>query len=279
VSSSIPIRRPAFALSSEVPRHWLGGQPFASHFFDALSSTFPEGEAFFVRSVQHYRGSIADPELLRAISGFAGQEAQHRQHHARHLELLVAHYPALALRNRIMARMMHFLNRRLPRNSLAGTAGLEHLTAIMARRLLGSGGHWCEQMDPRMAPLWQWHALEESEHKSVAFDVLRHVAPSHRLRVAVQIANTIFLVLEVLDRTLYMLWKDGLLLRRAIWRDGWTFLFGPGGFLRGLGRDYRRWYARDFHPDEVDDAALIARWRDQLSGSYAELRAVPNAPR
>jgi len=73
------------------------------------------------------------------------------------------------------------------------------------------------------------------------------------------------LFLEVLDRTLYMLWKDGLLFRRATWRLGWSFLFGAGGFLSGLGPDYRRWYRRDFHPDEVDDAALIERWRARLS--------------
>jgi predicted metal-dependent hydrolase len=163
-----------------------------------------------------------------------------------------------------MARILHFLNRRLPLRSLVATAGLEHLTAIMARRLLGPGHHWSAQMDPRMAPLWQWHALEESEHKAVAFDVLARVAPIYRLRVAVQIVNTFWLVLEVLERIVYMLWKDGVLFRRATWREGWTFLFGAEGFLRGLGADYRRWFARDFHPDEVDDSALIARWRKQL---------------
>jgi predicted metal-dependent hydrolase len=265
VRPPIPIRRPALALSGAIPRHWLGGNAFASHFFDALSSTFPDGEAFFVRSVQRYRAEVADPELARAILGFAGQEAQHQKQHDRHLALLVESYPALALRNRIMARFLRFLNRRLPRNSLLATAGLEHLTAIMARRLLGSGQHWCERMDPRMAELWRWHALEESEHKSVAFDVMQRVAPSHLRRVAVQIQNTFWLAIEVLDRTLYMLWKDGLLFRRATWREGWSFLFGADGFLRGLGPDYLRWYARDFHPDEVDDAPLIARWRERVS--------------
>ena len=276
--SPIPIRRPDLALSEAIPRHWLGGNAFASHFFDALSSTFPDGEAFFVRSVQHYRASIDDPVLQREISAFAGQEAQHRKQHDRHLELLMQSYPGLALRNRVLVRMFQFLNRRMPLRSLVATAGLEHLTAIMARRLLGSGQHWCDRMDPDMARLWQWHALEESEHKAVSFDVLRRVTPRHDLRVAVQIVNTVLLVLEVLERVIYMLWKDGLLFRRATWREGWAFLFGADGFLRGLGPDYRRWFARDFHPDEVDDAPLIARWREEFVG-YPVLRALPNAPR
>ena len=44
---------------------------------------------------------------------------------------------------------------------------------------------------------------------------------------------------------------------------GWRFLFGRGGFLRGLGRDYRAWYGRDFHPEQIDDRDLIA---SNLSG-------------
>ena len=57
MADAIPIRRPAFSLagpgatSGRPPRHWHAAGPFASHFFDALSSTFPFGEAFFVRSV------------------------------------------------------------------------------------------------------------------------------------------------------------------------------------------------------------------------------------
>ncbi len=262
----IPIRRPDLAISSAIPRHWLGGNPFASHFFDALSSTFPDGEAFFVRSVQHYRGRISDPDLLRAIAGFAGQEAQHRQQHDRHLQLLQGSgYTALAARNRIMRWVMYFVGRWHPRGALAATAALEHLTAILARRVLRDTDRLCAQMDPRMARLWQWHALEESEHKAVAFDVLMQVAPGHARRVAVQVVNSLGLLLEVLDRTLYMLWKDGLLFRRVTWRQGWSFLFGADGFLRGLGPDYRRWYRRDFHPDEVDDSALIERWRARLA--------------
>ena len=264
-STAIPIRRPDLAITDAISRHWLGGNAFASHFFDALSSTFPDGEAFFVRSVQHYRSRIGDPELLRAISGFAGQEAQHRQQHDRHLQLLLdSGYPALAARNRIMRRVLTFVGRRHPRGALAATAALEHLTAILARRLLRDTDRWRAEMDPRMARLWQWHALEEAEHKAVAFDVLMQVAPSHPRRVVVQLVNSLGLFLEVLDRTLFMLWKDGLLFRRATWRQGRRFLFGADGFLRGLGPDYRRWYARDFHPDDVDDSALIERWRARL---------------
>jgi hypothetical protein len=86
---------------------------------------------------------------------------------------------------------------------------------------------------------------------------MQRVAPSHRRRVLAQLSNTLGMALEVFDRVVYMLWKDGLLFSREGWRGGWRFLFGERGLLRGAGADYRAWYRRDFHPDQVDDRPLI----------------------
>ena len=68
-------RKMKFNLSSETPRYWLHDDPFATHFFNAMSSTFPEGEKFFVRSVQHYRSGVKNEKLQDQINEFIGQEA------------------------------------------------------------------------------------------------------------------------------------------------------------------------------------------------------------
>ena len=257
-STEIPIRRPAGLLSRDIPRHWYGGDAFATHFLNALSSTFPFGEAFFVRSVLRYRDRIEDPELLRKIQGFAGQEGQHSRVHEEHVQMLIAQgYRALETRNRFVDRIARWHNRRTPKLSLAMTAGLEHLTALLARQVLSDPELRTGEMHPEMARLWRWHALEEAEHKAVAFDVLVQVAPSHFRRVIVMAFNTFGLSIEILDRMVYMLWKDGLLFKTKTWSGGWRFLFGEGGFLRGLGADYRAWYHRDFHPDNINDRSLI----------------------
>lgn len=264
---AIPVRRPRISLRSAsaeaggvgVPRYWHGGDAFATHFLDALSSTFPFGEAYFVRSVLHYRERIDDPALLEKIRGFAGQEGQHSRLHDEHLELLLAFgYPFLARRNRFLDRMVRFQNRRAPKLSLAITAALEHLTAILARQMLVDGARRTAAMDPAMAPLWRWHALEESEHKSVAYDVLQHAAPSRTLRVVAMVLGTLFLSFETLMRTSYMLWKDGRFFDRSTWSRGFRFLWGESGLLRGTAAAYLDWYRRDFHPGDVDDSALIA---------------------
>lgn len=112
-------------------------------------------------------------------------------------------------------------------------------------------------MHREMARMWRWHALEEAEHKAVAFDVLMQVAPGRLHRCIVMALNTLGLSIEILDRRIYMLWKDGLLFKTETWSGGWRFLFGKRGFLRGTGADYRAWYRSGFHPNELDDRRLI----------------------
>ena len=58
-----------------------------------------------------------------------------------------------------------------PLARLAATVALEHLTAILAAALLDGRSGSLAGADPRVAELWRWHAVEETEHKSVAFDV------------------------------------------------------------------------------------------------------------
>jgi len=256
--AGLAVRRPEIELSTHIPRHWLAGEAFPSHFLDALSSTFPFGESFFVRSVNHYRDQIDDPALAEQIRGFAGQEGQHSRLHDEHLALLLGHgYALLAARNRFFDRLLRWQNRRQPKVSLAATAAIEHLTAILARQVLSDPSRFTAGMHPAMARLWRWHALEEAEHKSVAFDVLMRVAPSPWRRRLMMLLVTLELVFEVSLRSCYMLYQDGVLFRRETWSQGWRFLFGRGGLLRGIGADYRAWYRRDFHPDSIDDRALI----------------------
>lgn len=277
MADAFPIRRPGLSLvglGGRLPRHWHASGAFATHFFDALSSTFPFGEAFFVRSVVAQRERIEDPELLDRIRAFAGQEGQHSRIHDEHVALLLADgYRLLGFRNRVLDRALRFQGRHAPKFSLAITAALEHLTALLARALLADDARQTVPMDPAMAPFWRWHALEEAEHKAVAYDVLLRVAPSRPLRIVAMGLATFFLVFETGLRTTYMLGKDGLLFDGASWSQGRRFLLGPDGFLRGTGSAYRAWFRRDFHPNETDDRALIAHFAPQVERETASRSA------
>src|SRR5690606_41942592 len=58
------------------------------------------------------------------------------------------------------------------------TCALEHFTAMLAETIL-EHPEMLEGMDERVLPLWLWHAVEESEHKSVAFDVYQDRSEEH----------------------------------------------------------------------------------------------------
>jgi predicted metal-dependent hydrolase len=280
----IHVRRPKLDLPSDIPRYWCRNEPFATHILDGLSSVFPPGEAFFVRSVLHFSERLKgaeDARLLAEVRAFAGQEGRHSHEHDRHLEMLVEHgYTGLVTRNRIVDRMLRWSNKRQPVTSLASTASVEHLTALLARVLL-TDDRMVHGMDSRMKELWQWHALEEAEHKSVAYDVLLRVSSSRFLRNYMLVLNTFGMFVEVLDRAVYMLWKDGELFRRKTWSDGWRFLFAggraatserayqPRGILRDFGPEYRAWYRSDFHPAQHDDSKLIAEYEQQFAAYIA----------
>ena len=137
----VPTRRISFEESlQDLPRHFAAdGDLILSHLAAALSSVFPDGEDFFVRSVRHYRDQITDPELKRQVAGFIGQEAMHgREHRALNDRLDELGYPTktferltkrgLALRERVAP----------PMSNLAATAALEHFTATLAELLLTS---------------------------------------------------------------------------------------------------------------------------------------------
>ena len=157
-----------------VPRDWYGDDPFISTHLDALSLLFPEGERFFVESVKQLRHLIEDEGLRERVTGFIGQEAMHGKEHRAFNEMLVGHgYEAAPKVDRWLRGFLQMVRKVLPKRSqLAATCALEHFTAIMAERLLRDE-RMREPMHPSIRPLWMWHALEESEHKAVAFDVYR----------------------------------------------------------------------------------------------------------
>jgi len=267
---TIRTRRPAFEYPAEdLPRHYVSGDPVMSAVVAVLSAMFPEGEDFFVRSVRSYRDETTDPELRQQVAGFIGQESMHgREHRAFNERLAALGYPTRAI-DRAVAWGFK-LSERLPGKArrLAVTAALEHYTATLAEVLLTEPRAQRVLDIDEVRNLFLWHALEESEHKAVAFDVYSAVSGSHRIRTWVMNATTVGFFAAVIAATTASLAVDP-----ATWRH-------PSRVLQGLGdlrqspwvtldvwrhlRDYNR---RDFHPDDYDATELVERWRAELFGA------------
>ena len=79
---NIPPRRLDFQFDDKTTaRYFYDNDPFLSAFWLSLSALFPEGEAFFVDSVRHYRKEVTDAKLKAQVAGFIGQEAMHSKEH------------------------------------------------------------------------------------------------------------------------------------------------------------------------------------------------------
>ena len=70
-----------------------------------------------------------------------------------------------------------------PLTCLAVTAALEHYTAALAETLLTDERAQALLGTSEVRSMLLWHALEESEHKAVAFDVYRAAGGSERRRI------------------------------------------------------------------------------------------------
>jgi predicted metal-dependent hydrolase len=256
---SIRVRALGAGPDASTPRYWYRNDPFVTHFFNAVSTTFPEGERFFIRSVRHYADRIDDPTLSESISAFVGQEGQHSKEHDRHVSLLIAQgYPGLATFNRNLRVVTGWFNRHAPRLSLALTAAIEHVTAVSAHQILVDPEAWTGDMDPAMQRLWRWHAVEETEHKAVAFDVYQQAVRSVWLRRLAMSDATLGFLAEVFLRHAYLLIKDRQF-RPSVLARGFIVLFGRNGFIRKLWPQLIEFWDRDFHPWRIDNRALLAK--------------------
>ena len=187
----VKLRRMRFDLDGEVPKHWARGNKFLTHFFNSMSAVFPEGEKFFIDAVRHFEAEIDDPELSSQIRGFVAQEGHHTFQH-RAMNALVARSGVDMQRHEAWTR--HLLAaigaRQTPEERLGITCALEHFTAILGHQLLAHP-EALDGFDPRLSPLWRWHAVEETEHKAVAFDVFRSAVGSYFTRVRTMVGATL----------------------------------------------------------------------------------------
>jgi predicted metal-dependent hydrolase len=158
-----------------------------------------------------------------------------------------------------------------PAANLAETAALEHFTATFAELALTDpemvrlAGH------PAVADLFLWHALEEAEHKAVAFDVYRAVGGSERTRIVTMKVVRVGFVVGVGFQVLLSLLGDRRTYRRGELRRSWR-RFRRSPLVQGDLWDRLKDYDRPgFHPDDRDTDELVARWREELFGAEGTL--------
>ncbi|MEY4763960.1 MAG: hypothetical protein RI907_633 [Pseudomonadota bacterium] len=262
----VPREKLDFGLDGDIAKYWFEGNPFKTRYFDAMSTIFPEGERYFISCVRDYRDEITDPQLKQDVKAFIRQEAQHGIVHGQYNDRLRQQGIDV---DRLEAFQRHLLfnvvRKHLPRHvTLADTAAAEHLTATMAHILFEQHSE-LDKVDPRIRAMYAWHAMEEVEHKAVAFDVMQKVAKVGYLRRCMALLIvTLGFNLNALLTTRYMLKTDGygFFQRLGMFAKGLWWLYGPGGVYARMARPYLRYFKPGFHPWQEGQLKSYDVWLD-----------------
>jgi predicted metal-dependent hydrolase len=266
---SLKVRRIEFDFADDIPEFWFDGDPVRTVLLTALSGGFPEGERFFIDSVRHFQEQVQDPELRQAIRAFIGQEAHHGKQHERLNAFLEARgYPVSRI-DRNVGRLMKQLQKYLsPERQLAHTAAIEHFTAMLAEQYLLDPAE-LEKIHPQLAAIVGWHAVEEAEHKAVAFDVYKTTVDDEWVRVSQMAVSTfLFVTFSGVD-FLRLMRLSGRAGDWRMWLRSADHFWGRKGVFRKMLPAYLRYYRRDFHPDETDSRALQEAVKQKYLGEYA----------
>lgn len=280
-SASFPVRRMDFDFDT-VPEYWMNKSAGLTHFMTALSALFPAGEKFFIDSVRAVRQhpSIKDnQELQREISAFIGQEAMHTQEHVGFNASAQKFGHDVDRLDRITDRVIQstrkvfaFLGKPVGITQemvdLTATTALEHFTATIASQLLVNPYIQELMTDETMKTMWLWHAIEENEHKAVAYDVFEGVfgrgLKAYALRTGslVTAMATLFVVQSYF---VLRLLQDDKQLNLTSLKDIYIYAYSPSkGVITGMTKEMLVYFRPRFHPNDLDTHELLVSWKAKL---------------
>lgn len=258
----IVVRDLRFGREQKPGRWWLGGDPVATAWHNALSATFPRGEAMFIEAVKAHREG-ASPKLEAEIRAFVKQEINHtREHVVFNKAAADAGYDMAKIDARV-GELMEMIKQRPQIVNLAATIALEHYTAMMAHEFLANPQHF-KDAEPETGAMWRWHAIEEIEHKGVAYDTFLHATRDwsrlrrYRLKSVMMLLVTFNFLRNRWADTLELLAQDGLTGWKVKAKLAW-YLVGTPGVLRKIFPAWVSYFLPGFHPWNHDDRALIGK--------------------
>ncbi len=256
---------------------WLDGDPVATAIFNAMSLTFPEGERMFMDAVKAYRSEVSG-QLAADVKDFITQEAIHsREHHLLNNKIDREKYPVAEIEAAIMEKI-NFGRSGGPFRMLLATICLEHFTAMMADLMFGfevDGVPIFSKTDPALERLWRWHAMEETEHKAVAYDVFLEATKDwpaikrYFRRSLSMLLITKHFTANIATYAAMLLEADGYSRKdadRAVKEFLWKkpSLFGKGW------KTWLSWFKPGFHPWDHDNRHAMDDWKAEFTPVAAE---------
>lgn len=263
-AASFAVRRMDYEFK-QMPKYWCQQDPSLTHYFTGLSTLFPEGEAYFVRSVRAVRDQVKNnPALDREIGAFIGQEAMHsKEHQAFHVSAQQHGLDPQSL-EQLTGTILKAIEKVLPKKwNLLMTVGLEHYTAVLGAEMMKKGHEL--MLDDTIRNLWLWHSVEETEHKAVAFDLYQHLygqgLDAYIPRVLIFTFCLAFISSLSNSYQLVLMSRDKQLLNFKSWAKFASFTAQIGTKLIPQLLPYYRF---GFHPNDVDESEILALTKTKL---------------
>ena len=249
-----------------IRRHYFANSPIMSHLLTALSSTFPIGEQFFVHSVRNVRDKVQDEKLQAQIAAFIGQEAMHSKAHAEFNDAWRSDDYNLDRFQAWLARKDQYVKNLHPKIQLAITCAFEHFTALLGGYILRHP-EVLSTLDDDAVKLWVWHAIEEIEHRAVAFDVYQAVYGDDKIRRMIMRSVTTGFASLTLYSAIKLFMQDR---KKSLPKIGGNIfgLYLLAKMLIQMFPEYLSYYQKDFHPADIDYSKIVQYWKGRLAEDY-----------
>lgn len=255
----------------KTPVDWIPNQPFASYFINEINNILPAGEFWFCRLYNKVLPEITDPKLKEDVQAFIRQEAMHAIAHTsankeylsqrnidiqRNLDIMDFVFGKALADKPFGKQVPKILDHQWDLFRLGVIATVEHMTCVLGKYALYNK-RWEELgADPEMIDLIKWHGSEEIEHRTVAFDLYRHLGGGYISRYYLSVA----VIIGVLG-----LWMDGaahIMGQDPRFADKKPSLFKPWIWLE--------WYKQGRKDDQIlpNPIWLVAQQIDYLMPWY-----------
>jgi len=249
------------------PKFWHSNAPEPTYTFNTLALYLPLLEKMVVLSLKQSVSKLTNTNLKKEVQSLIAQEAYHGSEYAKMLpSLIYRHYPNIQKKYkfRLFGSFAFLINKILPNFHYALSAAGEHFTAISADLFLRHPRYF-ENVAPEYSAIWRWHAIEEIEHKSVAFDVYQYFSQSYIQRALAMLVMTVLFSTFMFKPIWQMMRHDKNHTKLSFYSSLFKYHWGKGGLWRGLLKPYFYYYHPRFHPNKINNYELIASWKLQLS--------------
>jgi predicted metal-dependent hydrolase len=252
---------------SKVQKYWVNNDPWTTHWWNAILAAVPEGERWVMQAVRRNMLKLDDPQVRKAAIDFIKQEHYHAREGDVLNDALRAQGVAIDSVESSFLKIRGLIEKYFSDGmQLSMVAAFEHFTGTISSVFVDHPELF-EGMDPAVASMMAWHMIEETEHKSVSYDVFQDAVGSYPKRIAgLAIATLVFTIMTEYQR-LYLVYKDGQLFN---WRSALralSFQFVYPGVMRRLASRYLPYYLPGFHPWDDDNRAKIQNWKRVFSAT------------